>query len=1666
MKTILKTNSFIFFILLFGSIITAPKANAQVYGNEWINYSRQYFKVKISKEGIYRIPYNTLVTAGVPLGSFDPRSFQIYTRGIEQPIFVRNESSGVFSTDDYIEFYADKNNGWFDSTLYNAAGTQANPNYSLFNDTAVYFLTWNSSVNNKRFTIENDTNFSAYTPMPYFWGVSHVNYVQEYLYGMTNNLGSTDAEYVSCEGWFDPPFTYPQSKTKTISTPQFYASGPQATAQFVVVGASSATHQLRIEMPAHIIDTTFIGYKIARFNRQIPANMLGLNGNQFKFSALNQNTDRNAIAFIRIRYAHIFNLNNASTYKMFIPQATQSKGLLSITNFNAAANDSVFLYDLTGLKRITVLKSGIYHKALIPNTGSEKTCFITAGSQISNITSLIPVNTDVNSYARFTNYNSAPHNASNYLIITHKKLMDEALNYKDYRTLSGFTVLLADIDELYDQFAYGIIKHPLSIRNFARYAMNKFVVQPEYLFLIGKSLNASDYRKNSSSANDYSNTLVPTFGVPPSDILFTSRLLDSLYQPAIPTGRLTAENNNHVSLYLNKVIEYEQKQQQAQHTPELWMKNVLHFGGGGNINEQQLIKQYLKQWENIIEDTMYGGYVQTFLKTSTAPIQINQSDSLKNIINNGVSLMTFYGHASGAGFDQSTDNPSEYNNQGKYPFIFANSCYAGDIFTNSLSTSQAFVLIPNKGAIGFLASTAPSPLNPLKQYGDWFYKHNSSINYGKSVGKCIQQTIKSIQNVAMSNPFVKEVCLVTVLHGDPAIKLNYFEKPDYEVNASSVFYTPAFISSELDSFNVNVISTNKGKAVPGHFIIELVRTLPDGTTTETYLKQITATAYKDTISFKLPVNLISGVGINTFKVTLDLYNEIDEITKLNNTITVNLFIKSNDIIPVLPSKYAVVPTPNVTLKASTGYPFSAQKNYTFQIDTTDYFNSPFLRTYNITHSGGVVNCPLDFTLTDSTVYYWRVALNIPEPIWRESSFQYINNKTGWGQSHFFQYKDNTYEYVSFNRPNRNFVFVNNINVLTVQTGIYPHLRWDYHWYKINGADQDVWTCLFDYGNGMKFAVFNPVSGKPWMSYKVNPPIEIGPYGNTHCKIYPVPAFDFSTHNNEWRKKILDFIDSIPNGYHVLAYNHKNHYAEQYNDSLKEAFESFGSANIRTLVNNTPYIIYGTKGEPIGSANEVIGATQYSTINLTDSIITAWNEGYIKSELIGPASKWVSIHWRFNSADNLLTDSVRLSVLGVKLDGQEDTLMSNITPDSPDIYYVNTVINAQEYPYLYLVAFMRDDSLHTPAQMKRWHVLYDGVPETCLNPSKHFHFHKDTLQQGENLVFSCAIENIGQFDMDSLLVKYWIIDKNGNYIPINYPRQRPHPVNDIFIDTVRFNTKDISGMNSFWVEVNPDYDQIEQHTFNNIGEIPFYVFTDKTNPMLDVTFDGVHILDGDIVSAKPLIQVVLRDENKFIALEDTALFRMYLKKPGMLEAERVYFKVNGADNIIFYKATLPENVCRLEHRPGHLPDGIYELSVQAKDASQNISGFYNYTISFKVVNKSTITEVLNYPNPFSTSTRFVFTLTGSELPSYMKIQIMTISGKIVKEIDMAELGNIHIGRNITQYAWDGTDMYGDRLANGVYLYRVIAKMGDKSIELFETQASKYFTQEFGKMYLIR
>ena len=186
-----------------------------------------------------------------------------------------------------------------------------------------------------------------------------------------------------------------------------------------------------------------------------------------------------------------------------------------------------------------------------------------------------------------------------------------------------------------------------------------------------------------------------------------------------------------------------------------------------------------------------------------------------------------------------------------------------------------------------------------------------------------------------------------------------------------------------------------------------------------------------------------------------------------------------------------------------------------------------------------------------------------------------------------------------------------------------------------------------------------------------------------------------------------------------------------------------------------------------------------------------------------------------------------------------------------------------------------------------------------------------------------------------------------------------------------------------------------------------------------------------------------------------------------QLKRFYFRGDTLQFIPAANAPATNNQAEILFNPYFIADGEYELIVTARDRSQNGAGSLSYKVAFQIINKPSISNLINYPNPFTTQTAFVFTLTGKEPPTQFKIEILTVTGRVVREITQSEIGPLRIGRNMTSYRWDGTDQFGQQLANGIYLYRVVTHLEGKSLGLNpNVETDRYFSRGYGKMYLMR
>ena len=88
------------------------------------------------------------------------------------------------------------------------------------------------------------------------------------------------------------------------------------------------------------------------------------------------------------------------------------------------------------------------------------------------------------------------------------------------------------------------------------------------------------------------------------------------------------------------------------------------------------------------------------------------------------------------------------------------------------------------------------------------------------------------------------------------------------------------------------------------------------------------------------------------------------------------------------------------------------------------------------------------------------------------------------------------------------------------------------------------------------------------------------------------------------------------------------------------------------------------------------------------------------------------------------------------------------------------------------------------------------------------------------------------------------------------------------------------------------------------------------------------------------------------------------------------------------------------------------------------------------------DLMNYPNPFSEYTSFTFSHNQSGQYLDVEINIYSLTGQFVTQL----LSTIYAeGYKPDPIIWDGTNMNGSKIGNGVYIYTILIKneLGEES-----------------------
>jgi len=464
-------------------------------------------KISVKSEGVYRVSRADLQSNGFDVNAPSER-WQLYANGVEQAIIIGANGS-------YVEFYGKGIN-------------------TLESETQVYFLLVGTQ-NGKRIgtsvrrRIGGSVTSSSYSQS--FYKKERLSYSQNLLNGDEENFYGT-------------PFNDTVQATINFNLSGVDFSSTVASLDVAVLGIVSVPHQVRVFINNVEIGTlSGSGFDPMTRRFDFPTANLREGANSVKFVGVNGANDISAFNNLSVKFARRYQVEqNRLSFHVPNYQASSVGGFTSanIRVFDTTNPDSPTLIN----NLIVDQSNGSFRVQLPSNRGRvlyavEDSGFMTPASIVRNTPSTL----------------STSGNSGDLIIISHKDFMVQAEEWAAYRRTQGYVVKVVDIEDVFDEFNYGIVKSD-SIRTFLNYAKTSWQNVPEYVLLIGDATFDPKNYLGSNNANFVPTKLVDTvYTETSSDETLADFNDDGLAEIAV--GRIPARTSAVVSLLLQKTIAFE-----------------------------------------------------------------------------------------------------------------------------------------------------------------------------------------------------------------------------------------------------------------------------------------------------------------------------------------------------------------------------------------------------------------------------------------------------------------------------------------------------------------------------------------------------------------------------------------------------------------------------------------------------------------------------------------------------------------------------------------------------------------------------------------------------------------------------------------------------------------------------------------------------------------------------------------------------------------------------------------------------------------------------------------------------------------------------------------------------------------------------------------------------
>ncbi|HWJ26805.1 MAG TPA: T9SS type A sorting domain-containing protein, partial [Flavisolibacter sp.] len=224
----------------------------------------------------------------------------------------------------------------------------------------------------------------------------------------------------------------------------------------------------------------------------------------------------------------------------------------------------------------------------------------------------------------------------------------------------------------------------------------------------------------------------------------------------------------------------------------------------------------------------------------------------------------------------------------------------------------------------------------------------------------------------------------------------------------------------------------------------------------------------------------------------------------------------------------------------------------------------------------------------------------------------------------------------------------------------------------------------------------------------------------------------------------------------------------------------------------------------------------------------------------------------------------------------------------------------------------------------------------------------------------------------------------------------------------------------------------------IGGISNNQITDKEGPVIKAWLNDEKFVNGSITNGNPILILHLSDSSGI----NTGSSGIGHDMTATLDNDnRQFYVLNN-----FYESDVDDyQKGTVRYQLPDLAPGHHSLKIKVWDVVNNSS---EYILDFTVVQTGVlrIGHVLNYPNPFTTQTSFWFEHNYPNSDLFVKIEIFTVSGKLIKTITQTINTT---GNRSNEVLWDGRDEFGNKTGRGVYIYRLRVQSFDgKTAEKWE------------------